>query len=163
MMKRNSLQSRDCVQRCISLWGNCVRKWPMMSTSRSASKLLLQSPRQPFASVNFSPETWRCLPSTRKNAVENWVATSKSKMATAMYVLTLHAKRTTVNCDDVKLLSRRSKSLHNFISKRSEELTMVNREMRGKKKRRTTKAVASKHKQEDDDQDGEADACTFPV
>uniref|UniRef100_UPI00358E1CF7 centromere protein S-like isoform X4 n=1 Tax=Myxine glutinosa TaxID=7769 RepID=UPI00358E1CF7 len=74
-----------------------------------------------------------------------------------------HAKRTTVNCDDVKLLSRRSKSLHNFISKRSEELTMVNREMRGKKKRRTTKAVASKHKQEDDDQDGEADACTFPV
>ncbi|GBM30018.1 Centromere protein S [Araneus ventricosus] len=46
-----------------------------------------------------------------------------------------HAKRTTINADDVKLLVRRSKSLQEHISKMAEELSANSLKAKGKKKK----------------------------
>ncbi|KAM9299677.1 centromere protein S [Gastrophryne carolinensis] len=44
-----------------------------------------------------------------------------------------HAKRSTVNMEDVKLLSRRSRSLHRHITAVSEEIASQNQEKKRKK------------------------------
>ncbi|XP_020829817.1 centromere protein S [Phascolarctos cinereus] len=47
-----------------------------------------------------------------------------------------HAKRSTVNMEDVKLLARRSGSLLNYITEKSEEISRVNQEQKDKKKKK---------------------------
>ncbi|KAK6472337.1 centromere protein S-like [Huso huso] len=46
-----------------------------------------------------------------------------------------HAKRTTVNAEDVKLTARRSNALFSFITQRSEELVSNNQEQKEKRKK----------------------------
>uniref|UniRef100_A0A673UIW4 Centromere protein S n=1 Tax=Suricata suricatta TaxID=37032 RepID=A0A673UIW4_SURSU len=48
-----------------------------------------------------------------------------------------HAKRSTINTEDVKLLARRSNSLLKYITEKSEELTQFNSEQRAKKKKKS--------------------------
>uniref|UniRef100_A0A6I8MZX1 Centromere protein S n=1 Tax=Ornithorhynchus anatinus TaxID=9258 RepID=A0A6I8MZX1_ORNAN len=50
-----------------------------------------------------------------------------------------HAKRSTINTEDVKLLARRSNSLLNYITKKSEELALNNLEQKEKKKKKPGK------------------------
>ncbi|KAF0880658.1 CENPS protein, partial [Crocuta crocuta] len=47
-----------------------------------------------------------------------------------------HAKRSTINTEDVKLLARRSNSLLKYITEKNEELTQFNSEQRAKKKKK---------------------------
>lgn len=47
-----------------------------------------------------------------------------------------HGKRSTINVDDVKLLSRRSRSLHAHISAYGEEIASNNQEQKEKKKKK---------------------------
>ncbi|NWW86685.1 CENPS protein, partial [Rhynochetos jubatus] len=49
----------------------------------------------------------------------------------------LHAKRSTVTTEDVKLLARRSNSLLKYITQKSEELTSSNMEQKVKKKKKS--------------------------
>ncbi|XP_039419741.1 centromere protein S [Corvus cornix cornix] len=51
-----------------------------------------------------------------------------------------HAKRTTVNTEDVKLLARRSNSLLKYITQKSEELASSNMEQKEKKKKKSSAA-----------------------
>ncbi|XP_003228083.1 centromere protein S [Anolis carolinensis] len=60
-----------------------------------------------------------------------------------------HAKRTTVNVEDVKLLARRSNSLLRYISQKSEELAFNNLEQKEKKKK---KAASKKGRRTSDEQ-----------
>ncbi|KAG5836260.1 hypothetical protein ANANG_G00252710 [Anguilla anguilla] len=53
-----------------------------------------------------------------------------------------HAKRTTVNVEDVKLAARRSTSLANYISEKSEELTSITKEQKGRRKKQTGKRTS---------------------
>ncbi|XP_055938376.1 centromere protein S-like isoform X1 [Argiope bruennichi] len=46
-----------------------------------------------------------------------------------------HAKRTTINADDVKLLVRRSKTLQEHVNKMAEELSANSVKAKGKKKK----------------------------
>ncbi|NXP45326.1 CENPS protein, partial [Heliornis fulica] len=46
-----------------------------------------------------------------------------------------HAKRSTINTEDVKLLARRSNSLLKYITKKSEEITASNMEQKERKKK----------------------------
>ncbi|XP_059547304.1 centromere protein S isoform X1 [Myotis daubentonii] len=48
----------------------------------------------------------------------------------------LHAKRSTINTEDVKLLARRSNSLLKYITEKSEEITKFNVERKTKKKKK---------------------------
>ncbi|XP_056651776.1 centromere protein S [Monodelphis domestica] len=48
-----------------------------------------------------------------------------------------HAKRSTITTDDVKLLARRSSSLLNYITEKSDEIARLNQEQKGKKKKKT--------------------------
>ncbi|XP_006766866.1 PREDICTED: centromere protein S [Myotis davidii] len=47
-----------------------------------------------------------------------------------------HAKRSTINTEDVKLLARRSNSLLKYITEKSEEITKFNVERKTKKKKK---------------------------
>ncbi|XP_018414531.1 PREDICTED: centromere protein S [Nanorana parkeri] len=60
-----------------------------------------------------------------------------------------HGKRSTINVDDVKLLSRRSRSLHAHISSYSEEVASNNQEQK-EKKRKKKSVVAGKGKRQSD-------------
>ncbi|KAJ6656834.1 hypothetical protein lerEdw1_003165 [Lerista edwardsae] len=51
-----------------------------------------------------------------------------------------HAKRSTINLEDVKLLARRSNSLLRYITQKSEELSLNNLEQKGKRKRKSDTA-----------------------
>ncbi|NXF05304.1 CENPS protein, partial [Smithornis capensis] len=51
-----------------------------------------------------------------------------------------HAKRTTVNTEDVKLLARRSNSLLRYITQKSEELALNHMEQKEKKKKKSSAA-----------------------
>ncbi|NXT67882.1 CENPS protein, partial [Chaetops frenatus] len=55
-------------------------------------------------------------------------------------ILCRHAKRTTVNTEDVKLLARRSNSLLRYITQKSEELASSNMEQKEKKKKKSSAA-----------------------
>lgn len=61
-----------------------------------------------------------------------------------------HAKRTTINTEDVKLLARRSNSLLKYITDKSEELAQINLERKAQKtkKRMQTKMQRSQQRQE---------------
>ncbi|XP_006642151.1 centromere protein S [Lepisosteus oculatus] len=48
-----------------------------------------------------------------------------------------HAKRTTVNAEDVKLLARRSTALHKYITRRSEELMSSNQQQQKDKRKKS--------------------------
>ncbi|XP_066547190.1 centromere protein S [Amia ocellicauda] len=54
-----------------------------------------------------------------------------------------HAKRTTVNTEDVKLAARRSKALSSYITKKSEELISSNQEQKEKRKKNAGKGKKS--------------------
>nr|KAF6443344.1 hypothetical protein HJG59_002675 [Molossus molossus] len=47
-----------------------------------------------------------------------------------------HAKRSTINTEDVKLLARRSNSLLKYITGKNEEITQFNVEQKAKKKKK---------------------------
>ncbi|XP_034875719.1 centromere protein S isoform X2 [Mirounga angustirostris] len=47
-----------------------------------------------------------------------------------------HAKRSTINTEDVKLLARRSNSLLKYITEKTEELAQFNTEQKAKKKKK---------------------------
>ncbi|XP_045402129.1 centromere protein S [Lemur catta] len=47
-----------------------------------------------------------------------------------------HAKRSTINTEDVKLLARRSNSLLKYITEKSEEIVQINLERKAKKKKK---------------------------
>ncbi|NXG20325.1 CENPS protein, partial [Grallaria varia] len=49
-----------------------------------------------------------------------------------------HAKRSTINTEDVKLLARRSSSLLKYITQKSEELASSNMEQKEKKKKKSS-------------------------
>ncbi|NWV64484.1 CENPS protein, partial [Malurus elegans] len=55
-------------------------------------------------------------------------------------ILCRHAKRTTVNTEDVKLLARRSNSLLKYITQKSEELASSNMEQKEKKRKKPSAA-----------------------
>ncbi|XP_008567035.1 PREDICTED: centromere protein S isoform X1 [Galeopterus variegatus] len=48
-----------------------------------------------------------------------------------------HAKRSTVNTEDVKLLARRSNSLLKYITEKNEEIAQLNLERKAKKKKKS--------------------------
>ncbi|XP_063070835.1 centromere protein S [Engraulis encrasicolus] len=50
-----------------------------------------------------------------------------------------HAKRSTVNVEDIKLLSRRSTALYTHMQQRSEELASAQQERKDKRKKNMTK------------------------
>ncbi|XP_062046404.1 centromere protein S isoform X2 [Lepus europaeus] len=47
-----------------------------------------------------------------------------------------HARRSTINTEDVKLLARRSNSLLKYITEKSEEIAQFNTEQKAKKKKK---------------------------
>ncbi|KFW88508.1 Centromere protein S, partial [Manacus vitellinus] len=51
-----------------------------------------------------------------------------------------HAKRSTINTEDVKLLARRSSSLLKYITQKSDELASSNLEQKEKKKKKSSAA-----------------------
>ncbi|XP_012684833.1 centromere protein S [Clupea harengus] len=50
-----------------------------------------------------------------------------------------HAKRNTINVDDVKLVSRRSTALSTYIQQKSEELASAHQEQKEKRRKNTVK------------------------
>ncbi|NP_001191857.1 centromere protein S [Callithrix jacchus] len=48
-----------------------------------------------------------------------------------------HARRTTINTEDVKLLARRSNSLLKYITDKSEEIAQINVERKARKKKKS--------------------------
>nr|XP_012329851.2 centromere protein S [Aotus nancymaae] len=48
-----------------------------------------------------------------------------------------HARRTTINTEDVKLLARRSDSLLKYITDKSEEITHINLERKARRKKKS--------------------------
>ncbi|KFP70672.1 Centromere protein S, partial [Acanthisitta chloris] len=55
-----------------------------------------------------------------------------------------HAKRSTINTEDVKLLARRSSSLLKYITQKNEELASSNMEQKEKKKKKSSAAKAER-------------------
>ncbi|XP_023693315.1 centromere protein S [Paramormyrops kingsleyae] len=72
-----------------------------------------------------------------------------------------HAKRTTINSDDVKLIARRSSALSKYITKKCEDLISANQEQKERKKRKSDKKRSSEGEQAEarpgDDDAGEAE------
>ncbi|NWU89869.1 CENPS protein, partial [Upupa epops] len=60
-----------------------------------------------------------------------------------------HAKRSTVTTEDVKLLARRSSSLLNYITQKSEELAASNIEQKEKKKKKSFAAKGRRTEEQD--------------
>ncbi|NWS97433.1 CENPS protein, partial [Mionectes macconnelli] len=58
----------------------------------------------------------------------------------SVFVLCRHAKRSTINTEDVKLLARRSSSLLKYITQKSDELASSNMEQKEKKKKKSSAA-----------------------
>ncbi|NXM07187.1 CENPS protein, partial [Tyrannus savana] len=56
------------------------------------------------------------------------------------FILCRHAKRSTINTEDVKLLARRSSSLLKYITQKSDELALNNMEQKEKKKKKSSAA-----------------------
>ncbi|XP_006001358.1 centromere protein S [Latimeria chalumnae] len=100
--------------------------------------------------VQFNKQTIAAIAETTFRQCENF--------AKDLQMFARHAKRSTVNTDDVKLLARRSKSLLKYISEKHEELVSNNQE---KKKKKPAAAGKGKKKPdvpaesvvEDDDED----------
>ncbi|KAM4871983.1 centromere protein S isoform 1-T2 [Thomomys bottae] len=62
-----------------------------------------------------------------------------------------HAKRSTINTDDVKLLARRSNSLLKFITEKNEEITQFNLERKTKKKKKLEDGNKNSREHADDE------------
>ncbi|XP_073459577.1 centromere protein S [Aquarana catesbeiana] len=62
-----------------------------------------------------------------------------------------HGKRSTINVDDVKLLSRRSRSLHAHISAYGEEIASNNQEQKEKKKKKKSVSAGKGKRPSDGD------------
>ena len=56
-------------------------------------------------------------------------------MANCFCTFYRHAKRSTVNTEDVKLLARRSHSLLKYITEKNEDIAQLNLERKAKKKK----------------------------
>ncbi|XP_072540840.1 centromere protein S [Salminus brasiliensis] len=65
-----------------------------------------------------------------------------------------HAKRQTVNMEDVKLLARRSTALSNHIQQKSEELAQTNQELKERRKKNAAKRKSKS--MEENEADGDA-------
>ncbi|XP_062400606.1 centromere protein S isoform X2 [Sardina pilchardus] len=59
-----------------------------------------------------------------------------------------HAKRNTINVDDVKLVSRRSTALSTYVQQKSEELASAHQEQKEKRKKNSAKR---KHQETEDE------------
>ena len=57
-------------------------------------------------------------------------------MANCFCTFYRHAKRSTVNTEDVKLLARRSHSLLKYITEKNEDIAQLNLERKAKKKKK---------------------------
>ncbi|XP_029449001.1 centromere protein S-like isoform X2 [Rhinatrema bivittatum] len=76
--------------------------------------------------IEFSKQTIAAISEITFSQCENF--------ARDLEMFARHAKRSTVNTDDVKLLARRSQSLLTYITKKTEELASNNQEQKEKKK-----------------------------
>ncbi|NWR29703.1 CENPS protein, partial [Tachuris rubrigastra] len=63
-----------------------------------------------------------------------------ANMLNGVFILCRHAKRSTINTEDVKLLARRSSSLLKYITQKSDELASSNMEQKEKKKKKSSAA-----------------------
>ncbi|XP_063799927.1 centromere protein S [Pseudophryne corroboree] len=61
-----------------------------------------------------------------------------------------HAKRATITMEDVKLLSRRSRSLHEHITSYSDEIASSNQEQKVKRKKKSVSAGKGQRRSEGD-------------
>ncbi|XP_064446017.1 centromere protein S isoform X3 [Mirounga angustirostris] len=66
--------------------------------------------------------------------IQRCLLTPVRKVST--YFWRRHAKRSTINTEDVKLLARRSNSLLKYITEKTEELAQFNTEQKAKKKKK---------------------------
>ncbi|XP_074190179.1 centromere protein S isoform X3 [Rhinolophus sinicus] len=60
----------------------------------------------------------------------------KENFAKDLEMFARHAKRSTINTEDVKLLARRSNSLLRYITEKNEEIAQFNLERKAKKKKK---------------------------
>ncbi|XP_053307982.1 centromere protein S [Spea bombifrons] len=61
-----------------------------------------------------------------------------------------HAKRSTINMEDVKLLARRSRSLHEHVCKCGDDIASNNQEQKEKKKKKSTSAAKGRRSSDGD-------------
>ncbi|XP_049631358.1 centromere protein S [Suncus etruscus] len=79
--------------------------------------------------VTFSKQTIAAIAEMTFHQCENF--------AKDLEMFARHAKRSTINTDDVKLLARRSSSLLKYITEKNEELAQCNLERKNKKKKKS--------------------------
>ncbi|KAF7711523.1 centromere protein S [Silurus meridionalis] len=68
-----------------------------------------------------------------------------------------HAKRHTINVDDVKLLARRSTALSSHIQQKSEELAVNNQELKEKRKKNAAKRKSKEMEGNEADEAGDTE------
>ncbi|XP_004863671.1 centromere protein S isoform X5 [Heterocephalus glaber] len=78
--------------------------------------------------VQFSKQTIAAISEMTFQQCENF--------ARDLEMFARHAKRSTINTEDVKLLARRSNSLLKYITEKNEELAQLNQERKAKKKKK---------------------------
>ncbi|XP_010626402.1 centromere protein S [Fukomys damarensis] len=78
--------------------------------------------------VQFSKQTIAAISEMTFRQCENF--------ARDLEMFARHAKRSTINTEDVKLLARRSNSLLKYITEKNEELAQLNQERKAKKKKK---------------------------
>ncbi|XP_067328784.1 centromere protein S [Anolis sagrei] len=91
--------------------------------------------------TEFSKQAVACISEITFRQCENF--------AKDLEMFAKHAKRTTINVEDVKLLARRSRPLLRHISQKSEELALNNLEQKEKKKK---KAASKKGRRTSEEQ-----------
>ncbi|KAB1269252.1 Centromere protein S [Camelus dromedarius] len=78
--------------------------------------------------VQFSKQTIAAISEVTFRQCENF--------ARDLEMFARHAKRSTINTEDVKLLARRSNSLLKYITERNEDIAQFNLERKAKKKKK---------------------------
>ncbi|XP_019495223.1 PREDICTED: centromere protein S isoform X2 [Hipposideros armiger] len=78
--------------------------------------------------VSFSKQTIAAISEVTFRQCENF--------AKDLEMFARHAKRSTINTEDVKLLARRSNSLLRYITEKNEEIAQGNQERKAKKKKK---------------------------
>ncbi|XP_077314119.1 centromere protein S [Lithobates pipiens] len=76
---------------------------------------------------------------------------SIKRFAKDLEMFARHGKRSTINVDDVKLISRRSRSLHAHISAYGEEIASNNQEQKAKKKQKKSVSAGKGKRPSDGD------------
>ncbi|XP_055966971.1 centromere protein S [Sorex fumeus] len=79
--------------------------------------------------VTFSKQTIAAISELTFRQCENF--------AKDLEMFARHARRSTINAEDVKLLARRSNPLLKYITEKSEELAQLNLERKSKKKKKS--------------------------